>query len=67
MSERDAPRTFREVGMMVYELKDDVNEIKQVQEKIIARMDKNVHVLLVSILSPIVVGIVLTLIFNHQL
>lgn len=65
--DRDAPRTFREVGMMIYDLKDDLKDVKKVQEQIIARMDKNVHVLLVSIISPIVVGIVLALIFQKKI
>lgn len=56
--ERDAPRTFREVGMMVYQLKEDFDELKN-------RMDRIVSVLVVSIVCPIVVGVVLALIIRH--
>jgi len=52
MTERDAPRTFREVGMMISNVMDDINEIKNKQSQI-------VNILVVSILCPIVVGAVL--------
>lgn len=67
MAERDAPRTFREVGMMIFDIKDDIEKITRVQEKIIARMDRNIQVLVVSILSPIIVGSVLAFIFRQKL
>lgn len=31
----DDPRTFREVGMLIREIKDDVREIKAGQQKVI--------------------------------
>lgn len=57
MPERDAPRTFREVGMMIYEIKDDVNDIKR-------RMDRNFNILVVSILCPIIVSVILVMIMK---
>lgn len=64
-SRTDAPRTFREVGIMMAELRDDNQDIKRTQDKIIARMDRFVHIVTVSLLCPIIVAVVVAVLMKN--
>lgn len=55
----EIPRTFREVGIIMAEIIDDIQDVKKTQDKIIARMDRFVNIMVVSILCPIIVSVVI--------
>lgn len=56
----EIPRTFREVGLMLGQIMDEQEEIKEQQAKIIARLDRFVNILVVSILCPIIVSVAIS-------
>lgn len=50
---------------MMAELRDDNQDIKRTQDKIIARMDRFVHIVTVSLLCPIIVAVVVAVLMKN--
>lgn len=60
----DGPRTFREVGYILSEIRDDIKELKDSQKEFRDAQKRITVTLVTSVLCPLIVGGVLAFIFN---
>jgi hypothetical protein len=65
-SSNDPPRTFREVGMMITGVAEDVDSVKKDVERVEKKIDKFISVIVVAILCPIIVSVVCTILITNS-
>lgn len=61
----EAPRTFREVGIILQAIQDDIADLKQVQDDFIKSVKRNVVIFLTGLVFPIVVAGVTAYLFQN--